>query len=98
MRSGDTMGRVLTYQIEEESKKALMGLRLRGIDQHVVFDGDESEGEFTKRYPETERELRGLYTIDDGMLSVVLTDVPDGVPHNEVEGMFEELVISRGRY
>lgn len=92
------MGRVLTYLIEEESKKALMGLRLRGIDQHVVFDGDEYEGEFTKRYPETEMELRGLYSIDDGMLSVVLTDVPDDVTHHEVEGMFEELVESRGRY
>jgi len=95
MQKWDTMGRVLTYLLEEEPTKALMGLRLRGIDHHMVFDGDESEGEFCKRYPETEMELRGLYTMDDGMLSVVLTDVPDEVPHHEVEGMFEKLVESR---
>lgn len=98
MRKGDTMGRVLTYLLEEEPTKALMGLRLRGIDHHMVFDGDESEGEFSKRYPETELELRGLYTLDDGMLSVVLTDVPSGVPHHEVEGMFEDLLDPRKRF
>jgi hypothetical protein len=92
MRFRDSMGRVLTYLIEEESKKALMGLRLRGIDHHVVFEGDETEGEFTKRYPETELEMRGLYSIEEGMLSVLLTDVPPEVQHSEVEGMFEELV------
>lgn len=98
MRFRDSMGRVLTYLLEEEPTKALMGLRLRGIDHHLVFDGDESEGEFLKRFPETTMELRGLYTIDDGMLSVVLTDVPDDVHHSEVESMFEELVRSRGTY
>jgi hypothetical protein len=98
MRFRDSMGRVLTYLLEEESKKALMGLRLRGIDHHLVFDGDDSEGEFTKRYPETEMEMRGLYSIDEGMLSVVLTHVPEDVHHSEVEAMFEELVISRRNF
>jgi len=98
MQKWDTMGRVLTYLLEEEPTKAIMGLRLRGIDHHVVFDGDESEGEFTKRYPYSEMELRGLYTLDDGILSVVLTDVPEDVPHHEVEGMFEELVGSHKGY
>ncbi|UCC93251.1 MAG: hypothetical protein JSW25_00815 [Thermoplasmata archaeon] len=86
------MGRVLTYQLEEEPRKALMGLRLRGIDHHVVFEGTESEGEFLKRFPETSMELKGLYSLDDGMLSLVLTDVPDEVHHSEVEDMFEDLV------
>ncbi len=98
MRSRDTMGRVLTYLLEEEPRKVLMGLRLRGIDQHVVFDGDESEGEFCKRYPETSLEMKGLYTIDDGMLSVVLTDVPDDIQHSDVVSMFETLVGSRSAY
>ena len=86
------MGRVLTYLLEEEPSKALNGIRLRGIDHHVVFEGDEVEGEFYRRFPETSLELRGLYTIDDGMLSVVLTDVPDDYPHHEVESLFEKIV------
>jgi hypothetical protein len=98
MGNGDAMGRVLTYLLEEEPTKALMGLRLRGIDHHLVFDGDESEGEFLKRFPETAMELRGLYTIDDGMLSVVLIDVPDDIKHSEVESMFEEMVRSRDTF
>ena len=98
MRSRDSMGRVLTYLLEEEPTKALMGLRLRGIDHHVVFDGDESEGEFLKRYPETSLEMKGLYTIDDGMLSVVLIDVPGDIHHSDVESMFETLVGSRNAF
>jgi hypothetical protein len=92
MWSRDSMGRVLTYQIEEEPSKALMGMRLRGIDHHVVFDGNDYEGEFCKRYPETRLELRGLYTIDEGLLSVVLTDVPEDCDHDDVEYMFEKMV------
>ncbi len=90
------MGRVLTYIIEEEPAKALIGLRLRGLDHHVVFDGNESEGEFHKHYPDTNLELRGLYSFDDGMLSVMLTDVPKEVQHHEVEGMFEKILGPHG--
>jgi hypothetical protein len=67
-------------------------MRLRGIDHHVVFDGNDSEGEFSKRFPETELELRGLYTFDEGMLSVILTDVPQEHRDHDVESMFDELV------
>ena len=56
------MGTVLTYLLEEEPTKALMGLRLRG------------------------------------MLSVVLTDVPDDIQHSEVVSMFETLVGSRSAF
>lgn len=86
------MGRVLTYTLEEEPREALMGMRFRGIDQHVVFEGDHREGEFSMRHPSTEMELRGLYSMEEGMLSVVLTHVPDLVSHREVEAMFERLV------
>jgi hypothetical protein len=90
------MGRVLTYLIEEEPRRAFLGMRLRGIDHHVVFDGNESEGEFSKRFPGTELELRGLYTFDEGMLSVILTDVPHEHRDHDVEGMFDELVSPQG--
>ncbi len=87
------MGRVLTYLLEDEPARALIGMRLRGIDHHLVFDGDEYEGEFWKRFPETQLEMRGLYTMDDGMLSVVITHVPDEHRDHDVEGMFDELVM-----
>lgn len=86
------MGRVLTYTLEEEPSEAIMGMRLRGLDHHVVFDGDHREGEFSMRHPATEMELRGLYSLEEGMLSVVLTHVPEQVPHHEVEALFERLV------
>lgn len=86
------MGRVLTYILEEEPNKALVGLRLRGLDHHVVFDGDESEGEFHKHYPGTDAEMKGLYTIDEGMMSLVLTRVPADAMDHEVEGLFKELM------
>jgi len=86
------MGRVLTYLIEEEPREALMGMRLRGLDHHLVFDGDHREGEFSMRHPETAMELQGLYSMEDGMLCVVLTQVPEQVPHHEVEAMFERLL------
>ena len=92
------MGRVLTYLVEEEPTRALMAMRLRGIDHHVVFHGNEEEGEFSKRFPETELETRGLYAFDGGMLSVVLTHVPDEHQDHDVEAMFEELVSSRTGY
>ena len=75
-----------------------MGMRLRGLDHHVVFDGNESEGEFSKRFPETDLEMRGLYTFDEDMLSVVITHVPELHADHDVEGMFEELVSSRTRF
>jgi hypothetical protein len=90
------MGRVLTYLLKEEPRRALHGMRLRGIDHHLVFDGNESEGEFHKRFPETQMELRGLYTMDDGMLSVIITHVPDEHQDHDVEGMFEEVLSPRG--
>ena len=92
MQYGDTMGRVLTYQLEKEPSQTLMGMRMRGIDHHVVFSGNSSEGEFSKRFPETELELKGLYTMDDGMLSVILTEVPDEHRDHDTEGMFDQIL------
>jgi hypothetical protein len=86
------MGRVLTYLIEEEPTRALLGMRLRGIDHHLVFDGNESEGEFSKRFPETQLEMRGLYTLDEGIMSVVITHVPFEHRDHDVEGMFQEVL------
>lgn len=86
------MGRVLTYMIEEEPIRALHHMRLRGIDNHLVFDGNEREGEFCKRFPETEMEMRGLYTIDEGILSVVITHVPERHRDHDVEGMFDKVL------
>lgn len=90
------MGRVLTYQLDEEPNRALMGMRLRGLDYHLVFHGDDSEGEFSKHFPETELEMRGLYTFDSGMLSVILTHVPEEHRDHDVEGMFEEVLRPKG--
>ena len=92
MGSRDSMGRVLTYLIEEEASKALMGMRVRGIDRHIVFDGDEAEGEFSKRYPATSMELRGLYTIDNDMLSIIITDMPEEETLEGVSEMFQGLL------
>jgi hypothetical protein len=92
MRSRDSMGRVLTYLIEEEPSKALLGMRMKGVDNHLTFDGDEAEGEFSKRYPQTSMELRGLYTIDDDMLSIIITDMPEEETFEGVKEMFQGLL------
>ena len=86
------MGRVLTYLIDEEPSKALLGMRMKGVDNHLVFEGDESEGEFSKRYPATSMELRGLYTIDADMLSIVITDMPEQETLEGVREMFQGLL------
>jgi hypothetical protein len=88
------MGRVLTYLIEEEPSKALMGMRVRGVDSHLVFEGDEAEGEFSKRYPTTSMELRGLYSIEDDMLSIIITRMPEEETLEGVRDLFQGLLES----
>jgi hypothetical protein len=88
------MGKVLTYDLEGDSAHKFFEMRLKGVEDHLVFDGDEAEGEFCQRFPQTCMELRGLYSIDDNVLSIYLTDVPEGYSIRGIEKMFDDLVKS----
>jgi hypothetical protein len=86
------MGRVLTYPLEGEPSRRFLEMRVRGPEEHLMFDGDEREGEFCKRYPHACMELRGLYSIEESMLSIFLTEVPEGHFMDRVESMFLKLI------
>jgi hypothetical protein len=92
------MGKVLTYTLEGDPSRRFMELRMRAVEDHLVFDGNEHEGEFCKQYPHSCMMLRGLYSLDDGMLSIYVTDVPEGQTMKSVEDWFGEIVkTSRGK-
>jgi hypothetical protein len=86
------MGKFLTYPLEGEPSRRFHELRVRASEEHLMFDGDEHEGEFIKRFPHASMELRGLYSIDDNMLSISLTEVPEGHTLERVENMFLDLL------
>ena len=67
-------------------------MRVRASEEHLMFDGDEHEGEFCKKYPHACMDLRGLYSIDDSMLSISLTEVPEGHALESVEAMFLDIL------
>ena len=86
------MSTVLTYDLEGEASRRFLDLRSLAVDEHLVFKGDHREGEFSKSYPHTRIKLRGLYSLEDGLLSIILTDVPRDVPLDHVDIMFRRLV------
>lgn len=86
------MGKVLTYSLEGNPSRVFMSIRVKGLEKHMVFDGDSKEGEFCQRYPNTRMELRGLYSIDDSMLSIFVTDMPEDHTIQVVDDLFEGLV------
>ena len=67
-------------------------MRVRATEDHLIFNGDEREGEFCKHYPHACMELRGVYAIEDSMLSIFVTDVPEGLTMKKVEEMFHSIV------
>lgn len=85
-------GNVFTYDIEGEPSSRFLRLRSRAVEDHLVFDGDEYEGEFCKRFPHTCMEIKGLYSIDDGMMSVFVTEVPEGYSMESVDDLFRDLL------
>ena len=85
------MSRVLTYDLEGETSRRFLDLRYRAADEHMFFRGNEREGEFYKSYPDTPMQLKGLYAVDDGLLSIILTDVPEEIPMDSVERLFRGL-------
>lgn len=90
------MSRVLTYDLEGETSRSFLDLRYRAADEHLIFRGDEREGEFCKSYPNTRMKLKGLYAVDDGLLSIILTDVPEGMPMDSVDRLFRGLTEDGG--
>lgn len=86
------MSTVLTYDLEGEASRRFLDLRSLAVDEHLIFKGDHREGEFSKTYPHTRTKLRGLYSLEDGLLAIILTDVPRGVPVDDVDTMFRRLV------
>jgi hypothetical protein len=85
-------GKILTYDMEGDPSRRFLRVRSKAIEDHLVFDGDEHEGEFCKRFPNTCMEIRGLYSIDQGVLSVYVTQVPEGQTIEGLEDLFEQLM------
>lgn len=94
---GSPTGKVFAYCIEGDAVRSFMDMRLRAVEDHLVFSGDHREGEFCQRFPATGLQLRGLYSIDDNVMSVVLTELPEGHPPEAVQGLFQQLVDSSRR-
>ncbi len=86
------MGSFLTYPLEGEPSRRFFDLRVRASEEHLIFDGDEREGEFCKKYPHACMDLKGLYSIEDSMLSISLTEIPEGHALEKVEDMFLNLL------
>lgn len=91
---GHRMGKIFTYGMEGDPSHRFLEMRSRAVEDHMVFDGNEYEGEFCKSFPHTCMELKGLYSIDDGMLSIFVTEVPEDVNIDSVEDLFQDLVDS----
>lgn len=88
------MGKVLTYDLKGDTAHRFMSMRMKGVEEHLVFEGDDTEGEFCQRFPQTCMEVRGLYSIEDNVLSIYLTQVPEGYTVKGIEAMFDELIRS----
>lgn len=85
-------GKVFTYHMEGDPSRWFLDMRSKAVEDHLVFEGDEHEGEFCQRFPHTCMEIKGLYSIDDGMMSVYVTEVPEGYSTENVEDLFRELL------